>query len=74
MLLVNNICEHLSKRIEAGELSNEDMVQIIEHVGAYLNITTIANYAQQNNLSYNGVKNFRHVRKIFNVKFVIEND
>ncbi|RXK57550.1 hypothetical protein ESA94_20340 [Lacibacter luteus] len=73
-MLVNKICEHLSLRIENGELSNTDMVQIIEHIGAYLNIATVPNYAKQNNMSYNGVKKYRHVKKIFNVKFVIDNE
>jgi hypothetical protein len=72
-MLVNEICEHLSKRITSEELSNDDLVQIIEHLGAYLNIQTITRYAKENNLSYNGVKKFRPVTEIFNVKFVIDN-
>ncbi len=35
MILVNNIKEHLSHRIECGELSNNDCVNIIEHIGMY---------------------------------------
>lgn len=73
MLLVNRMCDHLSERIERGDLSNEDMVQIIECIGKYLNLQTISDYAKENNMSYNGVKKFRVVRKIFNVKFTIEN-
>jgi hypothetical protein len=72
-MLINNICEHLSKRIETGELSNDDMVQIIEHIGGYLILRTIAHYARAERLSYSGAKKFRQVRKIFNVKFVIDN-
>lgn len=73
-MLVNKICDHLSSRIEKGELSNNDMVQIIEHVGSYLNIQTISNYAREQRISYNGVKKFRPVQEIFNVKFVIDNN
>ena len=72
-MLVNKICEHLSQRIENGELSNDDMVQIIECVGRYLNLQTISDYSKEHRLSYNGVKRFRSVRKLFNVKFVIDN-
>jgi hypothetical protein len=72
-MLINTICDHLSKRIANGELKNEDMVQIIEHIGSYLNLKTISEYARENNLSYNGVKKFRTIRKIFSVKFVIDN-
>lgn len=73
-MIVNTICEHLSKRIEAGELSNEDLVRIIEHVGSYLNLTTRSDYAKQNGLSYNGAKKFRENIKLFNVNFVIDNE
>ena len=74
MKLVDTICNHLSDRIENNELSNEDCVQIIEHVGSYLNLRTIPDYAKDNKISYNGVKKFRKVEKIFNVKFVIDNE
>jgi hypothetical protein len=73
MQLVEKICNHLSERIESNQLSNEDCVKIIEHVGGYLNIKTIPDYAQENKISYNGAKKFRNIRKIFNVKFVIDN-
>lgn len=72
-MLINVICEHLSKRIMADELSNDDMVQLIEHIGAYLNLSTVADYAKSNGISYNGAKKFRKVVKIFNVKFIIDN-
>lgn len=72
-MLINTICEHLSKRIEAGELSNNDIVQIIEYLGGYLNLKTISDYSKEHRISYNGVKHFRPVRKLFNVKFVVDN-
>lgn len=56
-MLVNQIIEHLGKRIKAGELSNEDMVQIIEQIGSYLNLQTVSNYAKEKGMSYNGAKN-----------------
>ncbi|TDD77127.1 hypothetical protein [Flavobacterium caseinilyticum] len=74
MKLSEKIKEHLSERIENGELNNDDMVQIIEHLGSYLNLKTIPDYAKENKRSYNGVKNHRTIRIIFNVKFVIDND
>lgn len=73
MQLINTICGHLSQRIEAGELTNDELVQLIEHIGSYLNLQTIPSYAKKNKLSYNGVKKFRQVTQIFNVKFVIDN-
>jgi hypothetical protein len=67
------ILNRLSELIETNQLNNEDLVQIIEHVGGYLNLETISEYAKKNNLSYNGVKKCRKIIKLFNVKFVIDN-
>ena len=41
-MLVNKICDHLTERIISGELSNDHLVQIIEHLGGYLNLKTIS--------------------------------
>ena len=73
-MLVNKICEDLTERITSGELSNDNLVQIIEHIGGYLNLKTISAYSKDNKISYNGVKNFRVIKPIFGVKFVIDND
>lgn len=51
MLLVNKICEHLSERIESNDLSNDDIVQIIEHLGCYLNLQTISDYSRSTGIS-----------------------
>ena len=67
------ILNRLSELIETNQLNNEDLVQIIEHLGSYLNLQTISDYSKQNNLSYNGVKKCRKISKLFNVKFVIDN-
>jgi hypothetical protein len=64
----------LSERIESNQLSNEELVQIIEHVGGYLNLQTVSDYSRNSNISYNGAKKFRKVKEIFHVKFVIENE
>lgn len=61
-------------KFEAGELDNESLVQLIEHAGAYLNLSTIPVYAEQNKMSYNGVKKFRKIKNLFGVKFVIDNE
>lgn len=73
-MLINQICEHLEKRILAGELNNKDMVQIIELFGQYLNLKTISTYAKENGMSYNGAKKFRSNIVLFGVKFIIDND
>jgi hypothetical protein len=73
-LLVNIIENHISNRIVSGEISNNEIVQLIEHLGSYLNLKTIPDYARENNLSYNGVKKHRTIVEIFNVKFVVDNN
>ena len=67
------LIEFLDSKMYDGEFTNEDLVQFIESVGKYLGLQTIPDYQKENNLSYNGVKNHRTIQKIFNVKFVIDN-
>ena len=47
----DKILNRLSELIETNQLNNEDLVQIIEHVGSYLNLQTISEYAKDNNIS-----------------------
>jgi hypothetical protein len=68
------LIEFLDLKMHEGEFTNEDLVQFIESVGKYLNLQTIANYANEHKMSYNGVKEFRTIREVFKVKFVIDND
>ena len=48
------------------------LVQIIELVSHKLDIKTVSCYAKDNNISYNGVKNFRNKINIGGVKFVCD--
>lgn len=77
--LHNIIKEHLGKRLHNIELTNDEMVSIIDLIGSYLNFCTIANYATINNISYNGVLERIKSGKIkehtlFGVRFVIDNN
>ena len=62
------------KGMEQNMLSNTDLIEIIEAAGSFLNLRTIADYAKQNNISYNGAKNFRDKVELFGVSFVIDNE
>ena len=64
----------LDQKMHAGDFENNDLVQFIEVVGNYLGLQTISDYAKENKLSYNGVRDHRNIQTIFNVKFVIDND
>jgi len=71
--LKDKIIINISKGVDNNVLSNDDLLQIIECVGDYLNLATISKYATKNDLSYNGAKNNRNIKKIFGVRFVVDN-
>lgn len=64
----------IARKFELGQLNNESLVQIIELCGGYLNLQTISNYAKENGMSYNGVKNHRQITNLFGNKYVIDNE
>jgi hypothetical protein len=69
-----NISQMIHENVVKGNLSNDELVQLIEQCGSYLNLKTIPDYAKENCISYNGAKKFRRVVKIFNVKFIVDNE
>ena len=68
-----DLVNRLGNYIQQKGMSNECLVQIIEQAGFFLNPQTISDYANNHGLSYNGVKNYREIIKLFGVKFVIDN-
>lgn len=79
MSLTKVIKEHLSSRVQNLELNNEDIVEIIDLLGAYLNAETISDYAKRNKITYNGTLQRIATGKLktftlFKNKFVIDND
>ena len=68
------LCDFVTEKTMQGELTNNDLVQLIEVAGAFLNLQTISDYAKENNLSYNGAKHFRETVVIFNTRFIIDNE
>lgn len=68
------LCDFVTEKTMNGELTNKDLLQLIEVAGSFLNLQTIPDYAKSNNLSYNGAKNHRDVVEIFKTKFVIDNE
>jgi len=69
-----NISQMIHENVVKGNLSNDELVQLIEQCGSYLNLKTIPDYAKEKGISYNGAKKFRRVVKIFNVKFIVDNE
>jgi hypothetical protein len=74
--LISKIIEHIEMRIHNGELSNSDLVQLIEVIGSdYLQLKTIAQKAKEMNTDYNNVKCSKIEKvELFGVKFVIDNE
>jgi len=69
----NKINEFIYNKFVSNELNNDSLVQIIELSGMLLNLKSISKYAKDNNLSYNGVKNYREIIELFGNKFVLDN-
>ncbi len=74
-----NIFHSIHNMVQNNELTNDDIVEIINHLGGYLNIKTITKYAAIENISYNGALNRIKLNKIqeceiFGSKFVIDNE
>lgn len=72
--LKDKILLNIYKGMENNMLSNDDLVQIIEQCGNFLNLQTVSDYARDHKISYNGAKNFRTKVCIFNTKFITDND
>ena len=71
---IDKIEEYIYKSILSNELKEMDLVQLIERINTYTNLKTVSNYANDNNISYNGAKNNRKVIELFGVKFICDND
>lgn len=71
----NNLLDKIFENYQAGVITDEQLVQIIEQASCYLNLQTLTNYATSEKISYNGAKK-RKLRKvkIDNVEFIINNE
>ena len=72
----NKLNDFVAKKVQNHELSNNDLVELIKLCGSYLNLRTIPDYAKDENISYPGVLKRKNIEivKIFNTKFVIDNE
>lgn len=70
----DKLINFVATKFENNELDNESLLELFKVMGKYLNLQTIQSYADENKMSYQGVKVGRKIETIFGVKFVIEND
>lgn len=76
--LYNVINDHLGKRLQKNELTNDDIVGLIDLLGGYLNLKPITTYAKSEGISYNGalarIKSGKIKQyELFGCIFVIDN-
>jgi hypothetical protein len=71
---VNKIKELIYLGMMDSKLSNDDLVEIIKHAGAYGNIMSVKDYSKENNISVQAVYRYRNVVDLWGFKFVMEND
>lgn len=64
----------LGQTIHDGKWSNEGLVQLIELAATFLHIKPIQQYANENNISYNGAKKREEVINILGHKYIIDNE
>jgi len=49
-------------------------VQIFELAGMMLNVKSISDFKRDNFKSYNGVKKSKQVRRVSNIKYLVDNE
>ena len=74
MSKLNNIKASIDDAMMNSELSNDELVDLIKHIGAYGNIMSVKEYSDQNKITVQGVYNHRNVVNLWGFKFVVEND
>ena len=79
--LMNKLSEYetialkrLGQAIQDGNWSNSGLVQLIELAKEFLNPIPMQEYANNHGLTYNGLKKQNKAVKLFNQKFIIDND
>ena len=71
----NELYNKIFSNYEAGAITDEQLVQLIEQSAVYLNLKTQTNTAIFRGKSYNGIKNFtNHTIVIDGVKFYSNNE
>lgn len=71
---IDKIEEYIYKCLQKGELSNDNLVQIIERINVYLNLKTIQQFATDNEKSYNGAKKYQTIISLFGCKLIADNN
>lgn len=71
---LNEIKASIDDAMLNDELSNNNLVELIKHLGAYGNVKNVKDYSDKNGITVQGVYNHRNVVNLWGFKFVVEND
>ena len=74
MSKVNEIKASIDDAMMNDELSNNDLVELIKHLGAYGNIMSVKERSNLDECSVQNVYKHRKVVDLWTFKFVVEND
>lgn len=74
MSKINKIKDLIDTEMFEGRLTNDNLVEIIEHSADYLNLQKVSDYAKREEISKSAVYRYRDIRVIRGVKFVVDND
>jgi len=74
-MTISELTNKIFENYQAGAVSDDNLVQIIELASGFLNLKTLSNYAKTEKISYNGAKKRnKKTVKIDGVEFIINND
>jgi hypothetical protein len=69
-----DILNRIGSLIHEGKVSNEFLVSNLKLSVEYLNLQRISDYAEQNNISTQGLRGNKNIIKICNYQLIIDND
>lgn len=73
MSKLNEIKDLIDTEMFEGRLTNDNLVEIIEHSADYLNLQKVSDYAKNEGISVSAVYRYRKVIDFRGVKFVVDN-
>jgi len=62
--------EAITNAVYEGRLNVAELVELINHAGAYANVTPVAQYAKEEGITIQGAAKSKDVVKIFGKKFI----
>lgn len=71
---MNEVAKKFHKWLYSEHPKNSDVLQIIELGIEFLDLKTLTQYAQDNNMSYNGAKSQKDKITLFGKVFLSDND